>query len=65
MRHQDRNFGIGQDRSRRTAKDHLPQTALGISALDDQVRVQICGFLKITLPASAADRRPGTTFRSA
>jgi len=37
MRHQDRQGRIGKDVAGGSAENHLPQSALGIGALDQQV----------------------------
>src|SRR6185503_19601433 len=37
VRHQHRQFGVGQDVARGAAEDHLPQPALGEGALHQEV----------------------------
>src|SRR5215211_9419765 len=40
MGHQDRNARVGNDVARGAAENHLPQTTLGISPLDEQIRME-------------------------
>ena len=37
MRHQDRNYGVGQNVAGGPTKDKLPQPALGVGTFDQQI----------------------------
>ena len=55
--HQDRQLGLGQDVAGRPAEDHLAQPALGVGALDQQVRPSEVPRRASPRP-SRADRSP-------
>ena len=42
VRHEHRQFGLGQDLRGCAAKDHLTQARIGVGAFDEQVRAERC-----------------------
>ena len=63
MRHQNRDFGIRQNRCRGATKDHLPQTALGITALDDKIGTQLVGLFQNDLARCCRRATSGDDFQ--
>ena len=62
MRHQDRQGRMGEDVAGGAAEDHLPQAALGIGALDQQVALPRRGLRQDGLAGAAALGRDGDRF---
>ena len=55
MRGEHRQFGVRQDMAGGAAEDQLPQPALCIGALDDEVAAECAGAVEYHRPGGASD----------